>query len=82
MYNNKPYNCFHVLGLSNYVEFLINLSANECTYPINIITIKSLCIGVGGDISFRYNNMESNTNGIYKVYKELVLIKIYMFIRT
>ena len=28
---------------------------------------KSLCIGISGDISFRYNNMESNkNNGVYK----------------
>ncbi len=32
----------------------------------NIITIKTLSIGVSGDISFKFNNMESNANNIYK----------------
>jgi hypothetical protein len=43
-------------------------------YPINIITVKTLCIGVSGDISFKFNNMESNTNGIYKA-NDLILVK-------
>ena len=70
----KPYNSDNFLGLSNGVEFLISFSGNECTYPINIITIKSLCIGISGDISFRYNNMESNNNGVYKA-SDLILVK-------
>ena len=49
----KPYNSINFLGLSNDVEFSVS-------YPINIITIKSLCIGISGDFSFRYNDMESN----------------------
>ena len=70
----KPYNSYNFLGLVNGVEFLINFTATECTYPINIITIKSLCIGISGDISFRYNNMESNKNGVYKA-SDLILVK-------
>jgi len=70
----KPYNSSNFLGLSNSVEFLINFSATKCTYPINIMSIQSLCIGISGDISFRYNNMESNTNGVYKA-SDLILVK-------
>ena len=70
----KPYNSNNFLGLLNNVEYLINFSATECIYPINIITIKTLCIGVSGDISFKFNNMESNTNGIYKA-SDLILVK-------
>jgi hypothetical protein len=70
----KPYNSSNFLGLLNNVEYFINFSATECIYPINIITIKSLCIGVSGDISFKFNNMESNTNGIYKA-SDLILVK-------
>jgi hypothetical protein len=70
----KPYNTSKFLGLLNNVEHFINLSATECIYPINIITIKTLCIGVSGDISFNFNNMESNTNGIYKA-SDLILVK-------
>ena len=70
----KPYKSSNFLGISNSVEFLINFSATECTYPINIMSIQSLCIGISGDISFRYNNMESNTNGVYKA-SDLILVK-------
>ena len=70
----KPYNSSNFLGLINNVEYLINFTATECTYPINIMSIKSLCIGISGDISFRYNNMESNTNGVYKA-SDLILVK-------
>ena len=71
----KPYNSGNFLGLSNNVEFLVSFSGSECTYPINIITIKSLCIGISGDISFRYNNMESSNNiGVYKP-SDLILVK-------
>ena len=62
----KPYDRDDFLGLSNGVEFLVLFSGNECTRPINIISINSICIGISGDISFRYNNMESNNNGVYK----------------
>ena len=70
----KPYNNANFLGLTNGVEFLINFTATECKYPINIMTIKSLSIGISGDISFRYNNMESNSNGTYKP-SDLILVK-------
>ena len=70
----KPYNSSNFLGLLNNVEFLINFSVTDCLYPININTIKSLCIGISGDISFQYNNMESNTNGVYKA-SDLILVK-------
>jgi hypothetical protein len=53
---------------------LIGFTATECKYKINIITIKSLCIGISGDISFRYNNMESDVNGTYKP-SDLILVK-------
>ena len=38
------------------------------------MTIKSLCIGISGDISFRYNNMESNTSGVYTA-SDLIQVK-------
>ena len=71
----KPYNSDNFLGISNDIEFLVSFSGNECTYPINIITIKSFCTGISGDISFRYNNMESNKNN--EVYKpsDLIFVK-------
>ena len=70
----KPINSGSFLGLNNNVEYLIGFTATECKYPINIITIKSLCIGISGDISFRYNNMESDVNGTYKP-SDLILVK-------
>jgi hypothetical protein len=70
----KSYNSNNFFGLLNNIEYFINFSATECIYPINIITIKTLCIGVSGDISFKINNMESNTNGIYKA-SDLILVK-------
>ena len=70
----KPINSGGFLGLTNNVEYLINFTATECKYPINIMTIKTLCIGISGDISFRYNNMESNVNGTYKP-SDLILVK-------
>jgi hypothetical protein len=70
----KPYNSCNVLGLLNHVEYFINFSAIECIYPINIITIKTLCIGVSGDIPCKFDKMESNTDGIYKA-SDLSLVK-------
>jgi hypothetical protein len=70
----KPINSYNFLGLVNSVEFLINFTATECTYPINIMTIKSISIGISGDISFRYNNMESSNKGVYKA-SDLILVK-------
>ena len=46
---------------------MILTTGTESTYPININTIKALSIGIDGDISFNYNNMESNiSNSLYK----------------
>ena len=60
-----PINAGNFLGLSNNTETLINTT--ESTYPININTIRALSVGIDGDISFNYNNMESNlTNSLYK----------------
>ena len=54
-------------GFNNNVEVLISSTGTESTYPININTIRALTIGIDGDISFNYNNMESNTtNSLYK----------------
>ena len=54
-------------GFNNNVEILISSTGTESTYPININTIRALTIGIDGDISFNYNNMESNTtNSLYK----------------
>ncbi len=49
----KPINSSNFLGLSNNVEFLINFTATECTNPIKIMYIKSLCIGISGNILFK-----------------------------
>ena len=63
----SPINANNFLGFSNNVENLILTSGTESTYPININTIRALSIGIDGDISFNYNNMESNlTNSLYK----------------
>ena len=35
-----------------YVSTLISFSNTECTYPININTIRALSVGIDGDISF------------------------------
>jgi hypothetical protein len=62
-----PINSGNFFGFSNNVENLILTSGTESTYPININTIRALSIGIDGDISFSYNNMESNlTNSLYK----------------
>jgi hypothetical protein len=60
-------NSGNFFGFSNNVENLILTSGTESTYPININTIRALSIGIDGDISFSYNNMESNlNNSLYK----------------
>ena len=62
-----PINSGNFFGLTNNVETLINTTGTESTYPININTIRALSVGIDGDISFNYNNMESNiTNSLYK----------------
>ena len=40
------------------------------------MSIKALCIGISGDISLRYNNMESNTKGIYKASDLILTISV------
>ena len=49
----KPNNSNNFSGLVNSVELLINFTDTECSYLVNIMTIKSLRIGISGDISFR-----------------------------
>ena len=62
-----PINAGNFFGFSNNVENLISTSGTESTNPININTIRALSIGIDGDISFNYNNMESNfNNSLYK----------------
>jgi len=70
----KPINAGSFLGLNNNVEFLVTSTGNTSLYPINVVTIKSLCVGIDGDISFKYNNMESLNNGVYKC-SDLILVK-------
>jgi len=70
----KPINAGSFLGLTNNVEFLVTSTGNTSLYPINVVTIKSICIGIDGDISFKYNNMESLNNGVYKC-SDLILVK-------
>jgi hypothetical protein len=70
----KPINSGTFLGLNNNVEFLVTFSSNTSIYPINVVTIKSLSIGIDGDISFKYNNMESLNSGVYKC-SDLILVK-------
>jgi hypothetical protein len=63
----SPINSGNFFGFFNNVENLISTSGTESTYPININTIRALSIGIDGDISFNYNNMESNfNNSLYK----------------
>jgi len=70
----KPINSGTFLGLINNVEFLVTTTSNICLYPINVVTIKALSIGIDGDISFKYNNMESLNSGVYKC-SDLILVK-------
>ena len=72
----KPINSGTSLGLNNNVEFLVTFSSNTSIYPINVVTIKSLSIGIDGDISFKYNNMESLNSGVYEC-SDLIFIQIY-----
>ena len=46
----KPIDYSNFLGLDNNVEFSINFSATECTYPMNIRSVQSLRIVISGDI--------------------------------
>lgn len=63
----KPINSGNFFGLNNDIEYLIDFAPTYCLYPINIISIKALQIGLTGDISTIYNNYEmSNIKGLYK----------------
>ena len=63
----SPINSGGFLGLNNNVETLILFTGTESSNPININTIRSLSVGIDGDISFNNNNMESNlNNSVYK----------------
>jgi len=70
----KPINSGTFLGFINNVEFLVTTTSNICLYPINVVTIKALSIGIDGDISFKYNNMESLNSGVYEC-SGLILVK-------
>jgi len=70
----KPINCGSFLGLNNNVEYLVTSGGNIGLYPINVVTIKAISIGIDGDISFKNNNMESLNNGVYKC-SDLILVK-------
>ena len=70
----KPINSGSFLGLNNNVECLVTSTGNTSLYPINLVTIKSLCVGIDGDISLKHNNMESLNNGVYKC-SDLTLVK-------
>lgn len=70
----KCINSGSFLGLNNNVEFLVTTTSNICLYPVNVVTIKALSIGIDGDISFKYNNMESLNSGVYKC-SDLILVK-------
>lgn len=56
------------------VKFFVDFTATDCTYPRNIMTIKSIRLGISRNISFRYSNMEWNNNAVYKA-SDLVLVK-------
>jgi hypothetical protein len=63
----KPVTCGGLFGFVNNVENLISTTGTLSTYPINVNSIIALSIGIDGDISFSYNNMESSiNNSVYK----------------
>ena len=68
----KPVNSGNFFGMDNNVEKLINTTGTISTNPINVNSILALSIGIDGDISFNYNNMESGVNN--SVYKASDLI--------
>ena len=71
LYINALYSgCF--LGFKNNTDILISFSGTTSTNPININSIIALSVGIDGDISFNYNNMESSINN--RVYKASDLI--------
>ena len=63
----KPVASGSFFGFANNVENLISTTGTLSTFPINVNSIIALSIGIDGDISFGYNNMESNiNNSVYK----------------
>ena len=68
----KPMNSGNFFGLDNNVEKLILFIGTISTNPINVNSILALSVGIDGDISFNYNNMESGVNN--SVYKASDLI--------
>ena len=63
--NTLSSGCF--LGFKNNTDILISSGGTTSTNPININSIIALSIGIDGDISFNYNNMESSiNNSVYK----------------
>ena len=63
----KPMNSGNFFGLDNNVEKLILFIGTISTNPINVNSILALSVGIDGDISFNYNNMESgDNNSVYK----------------
>ena len=63
----KPINSGNFFGIDNNVEKLILTTGTLSTNPINVNSILALSIGIDGDISFNYNNMESSiNNSVYK----------------
>ena len=63
----KPVTSGSFFGFVNNVENLISITGTLSTFPINVNSIIALSIGIDGDISFGYNNMESNiNNSVYK----------------
>ena len=63
----KPVTSGSFFGFVNNVENLISTTGTLSSFPINVNSIIALSIGIDGDISFGYNNMESNiNNSVYK----------------
>ena len=68
----KTVNSGNFFGFLNNVENLIATTGTLSTSPINVNSIVALSVGIDGDISFNYNNMESSVNN--SVYKASDLI--------
>ena len=63
----KTVNSGNFFGFVNNVENLIATTGTLSTSPINVNSILALSVGIDGDISFNYNNMESSiNNSMYK----------------
>ena len=68
----KTVNSGNFFGFVNNVENLIATTGTLSTSPVNVNSIVALSVGIDGDISFNYNNMESSVNN--SVYKASDLI--------